>query len=110
MKFHLVFAQNTKSPYYVGDDRLFSLWKASENILRNMDKNFRSAKFEIPQFRLDKPTGKSIEGFVIECSDIVALSVAFGEIAKMISIDATVKFPVEIHPEGLTDTYSRFLI
>lgn len=109
MNFELIFAQDTKSLYYVGDDKVFSLWSVAENTLRNMDKSFRSAKFEIPQVRLGKPTGRVTEGFIVECEDITALSVVFGELAKMISIAPTAKFPVEIRPEGLADTYTKFL-
>lgn len=104
MNFHLILTQNTKSPYYLGFDKLASLWKVSENTLRNIDKSFRSGWVNIDDARRG-----TTEGFIIECDDVRLLSVVFGEIAKMISIDPTAKFPVEIHPEGLTGTYAKFL-
>lgn len=70
-----------------------------------MDKDFRSGWINIEDARRKRTQ----EGFIIECDDVRLLSIVFGELAKMISIDATAKFPVEIHPEGLTDTYAKFL-
>lgn len=111
INYNLIFKQDTKSPYYLGEEKVLSLLRIAENTLSGFGENgiIRSAKFTMPQLRLGKDTGRVIDGFVIEHNDIRILSIVFGELAKVITVEQTVSFPIEIHPEGLTDTYAKFL-
>lgn len=106
MKYQLIFWQSEKSPYFLGQDRIFSLEERIGSVLRLFDQDFIWAFTN----ELDSIGNQTI-GFVIESVSVegLALALSIGVHSVSEKFDQFTRVPFSLIESTKTDKYTKLL-